>query len=58
MSTAREEQTDVTFSCGLLYMNTPVLSDPQKLNNIHQHCVDTGFYLEDLPSVIADRDRW
>ena len=35
-------------------MDTPVLANKQKL--IHQLCADTGCCLEDLPSVMADRD--
>ena len=43
----------MTFSYGLLHMDTPVLADLQKLTFI---CADIGCHLEDLPRMMADRD--
>ena len=42
------------FSKGLIHIDTPVLADQQKKNlNLY-----TGCRLEDLPSVISERERW
>ena len=43
-----------TFTCGLLRMETPVLTNQQKH---YQLCVDTGYSLEDLPKAMAERER-
>ena len=44
------------FFYGLLYMETSVLVKLQK-NYIHQLWVDSGCCLEDLPRMMADRDK-
>ena len=41
---------------GLLHRHTSV-GQPAK-TYIYQLWVDTGFRLEDLPKVMADRDKW
>ena len=41
---------------GLLYMDTPLLADYQRLMYI-KLCEDTGCTLKDLPSVIDERER-
>ena len=43
------------FSYGFLHMDIPVLADSQKLILIS--CVDTRWYLKDLPRAMT-RDRW
>ena len=42
------------FSDGLLHMDTLMLSNQQKFTFI---CVDTECRLEDLPSMMANKDR-
>ena len=42
------------YSNGLLLLDIPVLNDQQ---NIHQLCADSGCRLDNLPSLVNDRDE-
>ena len=44
------------FSYELLHMDTSVLADQKKKLTCTSY-VDTGYRLEDLPNVMADRNR-
>ena len=41
-----------------VYMNAPEIADQQNLQKLYQLCVNTGCFLEDLPRVMADWDKW
>ena len=49
-----KKNSEVTFSYGLLHMDTPVLTSKY----LHQLCADTGCILENLLGAMGDKDGW